>query len=113
MQRAQLAAQTTLQAAKMDSDRDTIHVQAQTQQVQVMASVRIEELKLKREIAYLELQIKKGIETDANKIKLADTAMKLRVQKELAAAQMTMGKQVVTPPTEPPGRAPNGQAYQR
>lgn len=116
MQRAQLAAQTTLQAAKMDSDRDTIHVQAQTQQVQVMASVRIEELKLKREIAYLELQIKKGIEVESNKIKLADTAMKLRVQKELAAAQMTMGgnaRQIATPPTEPPGRAPNGQAYQR
>ena len=46
------------------------------------------------------------------KAKLADTVMKLKTQKELAAASMVTGKQLVTPPTEPPGRAPNGQAYQ-
>lgn len=40
------------------------------------------------------------------KAEIGQTAAKLRMQKELSA-------QVVTPPTEPPGRAPNGQAFPR
>lgn len=40
------------------------------------------------------------------KAELAQTSAKLRVQKELAT-------QVITPPSEPPQRAPNGQAFQQ
>lgn len=116
IQRAQIAADASVQKSKMDQDRDTAYVQAETQRTNTTAQLRIEELKYKREIAYLTLQVQKGIEVDKNKIKLADTAAKLRVQKELAAAQLMAGghaKQVATPAIEPAGRAPNGQAFQR
>lgn len=101
----------TLQKVKMDTDRDAIYVQAQMQRGQAEAMSRREELQIKREIAYLTLQINKGINVDDNKVKLADTAMKLRTQRELAMMN-AHAAQVAKPPTEPPGRAQNGQAYQ-
>lgn len=45
------------------------------------------------------------------KAKLADTAMKLRTQRDLAANKATT--EALAPPTEPPGKAPAGQAFQR
>jgi hypothetical protein len=42
------------------------------------------------------------------KVTLSTTAMKLKTQKELNATS-----QLMTPPTEPAGRAPNGQAFAR
>lgn len=44
------------------------------------------------------------------KVILANSAMKLKVQKELSQNALA-NRQVATPPTEPAGRAPNGQAY--
>ncbi len=112
MQRAQIAAQVSVQKSKMDTDRDRVYVQAQNQRAVVEANARREELQLKREIAYLELQIRRGINVDTNKTKLADTAMRLRTQKELAVASIMAARQVTTPAIEPPGRAPNGEAFQ-
>lgn len=114
IQRAEIAAQATIQRAKMDTDRDMVYTQAENQRAVVSANFRVEELRLKREIAMIELQIKRGIATDENKTKLADTVLKLRTQKELAAASlMATPKQVAIPAIEPPGRAPAGQAFQR
>lgn len=52
-----------------------------------------------------------------NKIKasLAETSMKLTTQKELSLASLSAGihKEAVKPPTEPKGRAPKGQAFQK
>lgn len=111
--------QTEQMRIKSDTDRDTVFVQANMRRDQISAQSRIEELRLKREIAYLEAQLKKGINLDTNKVKLAETAAKLRTQKELAFAAMSSdlhkhhNPQVATPATEPPGRAPAGQAFQR
>lgn len=43
--------------------------------------------------------------------RLADTAMRTRAQKELSLVGAS--RQALTPPTEPAGRAPAGQAFQR
>ena len=42
------------------------------------------------------------------KARLSETAVKINLEREL-----TTGGQILTPPVEPMGRAPNGQAYQR
>jgi hypothetical protein len=42
------------------------------------------------------------------KTKLSDTVMKLNTQKQLSGVKSV---QAITPPTEPAGRAPNGEAY--
>lgn len=48
------------------------------------------------------------------KARLTETILKLDTQKELSNIRgQTSARQVLTPPTEPAGRAPNGQAFQR
>lgn len=114
MQRAQIAANVTMQKAQMDTDRDTIYTQSMMRRDQTNAEMRRAELSIKREIAYLTLQINKGINVDNNKTSLASTVMKLQTQKQLSYAAMQNGKaqQVATPPTEPAGKAAPGHAYE-
>ena len=119
LKKTEINAQLQEKKIMVDTDRDRVYVEAQTRRDQVDAVSRVEELRIKREIAYLTLQIQKGINVDNNKVKLADTAMRLRVQKELAlgSAAVDLHKhnnpQVATPATEPPGRAQPGQAFQQ
>jgi hypothetical protein len=58
------------------------------------------------------LSAKSGMNLDQIKAKLADTTMKLATQTKLAARSKP-APQVATPPTEPAGRAPDGQSFQR
>lgn len=112
MQREQLRSKVILQRARMDTDRDTAYTNALTRRDQMTAVSRREELIIKREIAYLQAQVSRGINVDTNKVKLAESAMKLRAMQDMAAIN---GKatQTVTPPVEPAGRAPDGQAFQK
>ena len=52
----------------------------------------------------------RNMSIDSIKAALASDTMKLQTQKELSVVK---GPQVTTPPTEPAGRAPNGQAFPR
>jgi hypothetical protein len=107
---AQFAA--SVEKMRMDSDRDTIYTQAQTQRDQTNAQAKMIELQLKREIAMLQYATQEKISLDKAKTQLAEAAMKLQVQKELAGAD-GKGPQVVTPMVEPAGRAPDGEAFQK
>ena len=53
---------------------------------------------------------KKSITLDELKAMLAKTAMQLTTQKQLSAA--SLAQKAATPPTEPAGKAPKGQAFQ-
>lgn len=110
VEKAKLMAQTTLQKAKMDTDRDSVYASIEARRDQVNFAARIEELKLKREIAMYEGQIKRGMGVEEAKVRLAETAAKLTAQKQLAVMN-ARSAQIATPPTEPPGRAQNGKAY--
>jgi len=68
-------------------------------------------MQLRVRLAELDYATQERISLQDAKTKLADTTMKLTVQKELAGMDGT-GPQVATPPTEPAGRAPDGEAYQ-
>lgn len=109
---AQARDQVTLHKSKMDTDRDTAYTQALERRDATLAASRREELAIKREIAYLTLQINKGISVDVNKTKLADTVMKLNTTKQLAMIGARAAS-LPAPPVEPPGRAPAGQSFQR
>ena len=82
---------------------------------QVMAEAdRAHEREMKQidlQIQMMKLANERNISLDSIKAMLASDSMKLKTQKELAANRPA--PQVATPPTEPPGRAPAGQAYQR
>lgn len=131
IQTATIAAQARVQVANItagvqqkrieaDTDRDSVFAQAEAQRTQADAEARQRETDQKLQLAYLDYANRHQLSLDQVKAKLADTAMKLQAQKELSA--MTLGTelhkhhnpspQALPPPTEPAGRAANGQAWQ-
>jgi hypothetical protein len=56
------------------------------------------------------LSLEERVALNDAKVTLAGITMKLRTQQTLSAMK---GPQVITPPTEPAGKAPAGQAYQQ
>ena len=104
---------------KLDVDRDTIYAQTQRESAQADYQHAMEKLKLERELAIMQYANKNQLNLDAIKAKLEDSAMKLRTQKELAAAAMSIdvhkhnvpqGSRPTAPAVQVPGRAPNGRA---
>lgn len=108
---------------KMDTDRDTVYVQAQTEKIRTDYDGKMKEIAAKKEIMAMEVAANQQITTEQAKVKLADTAMKLKVQKELAAADLSVGlhkdsqknklskSSTMPSPTETPGRAKKGKAF--
>lgn len=107
MEIEQLRQQTAQLRIKMDTDRDNVYVQTQLQNAQTIYAGKLQELQLKKDIAISEFAMQQQLSIDQAKTKLADTAMKLKVQKELAAidAKVQMKKDALKPPVQAPGRA--------
>lgn len=119
MQKAQMDNQTEQMRIKRDTDRDTVFVQAETERTRNEFMSRREELMVRRELELLKYATQQKMTLEQVKADLASTAMKLRTQKELAVGQARIDlhkhntPQVATPAVEVPGRAPNGEAFQR
>lgn len=130
IQAATIASQASTARMQADTDRDLAYQQALNERAQIAQQADNERLALEREIANLNYQTKlmefasrEKLSLEAAKTKLAETAMKLNVQKELSADALrvdvhkhanTVGKmpsQAITPAVEPAGRAPDGQAF--
>jgi hypothetical protein len=110
-QRLQIETSSDMQMAQMDTDRDTVYQQTMLNRDQTNAQIRLEELKLKRELALLDYANKHNITLEQIKAKLAGDAMKLRVQRELSLGGRAAA-QVATPVVEPPGRARDGHSFE-
>lgn len=116
---AQLENQTQQIRIKTDTDRDTAFVNANAMRDRTNAEMQMQELSIKRELAMLDYANKREITLEQVKAKLAETSLKLQTQKELSAASMGIdlhkhrnpSPQVITPPTEPAGKAPKGEAF--
>lgn len=110
--KADLQAQVDQVRIQRDTDRDTVYVQAETERTRAENETKMVELSLKREIEMLKYATQRQISVESAKVELAKATMELRTQKELAGVD-GRGPQVVRPANEPPGRAPNGEAFQR
>jgi hypothetical protein len=106
--------------SQADTDRDTLYANAEAQRSAVTADVRYKELELKLQLAQLDYANKHSLKLEEVKAKLAETAMKLNVQKQLSEEAMSADlhkhrnpSPAITPPTEPAGRAADGQAFAR
>lgn len=119
---AQMLAETSRLKTKLDTDRDTVYVRAEMDRTTKEHEGRMEELRLKRELAIMEHSLKTQINTDQIKQKLADKAMTLKAQKELAAQELTAdlhkhhtpsAESLLKPPAQAPGKASNGKAFQQ
>lgn len=112
---AQLREQTAQLKIKMDTDRDTVYVQTQLKNAQTIYQGKLEELRLKRELAISQFAMDHQLSIDQAKTKLADSAMKLKMQKELAhldaqvqlktKAAKDVERSTMKPPVQVPGRA--------
>lgn len=100
----ELDAETSRMRIKSETDRDTVFVQSQANRDAATFEQRIRELEVRRELAIMNYANQHNINVENVKAKLADSAMRLRTQRELSA-------QVARPAVEPAGRAPNGQAF--
>lgn len=80
------------------------------QRDEVEQKLKLAELQLKQQNAAADHANKKGISLDKAKTVLATTGMKLNLQKELSNGK---GGEVITPPIEPPQRAPDGQSFEQ
>ena len=64
------------------------------------------------QIQMLKMANDRNISLESIKAALASDTMKLKTQKELSSLNR-VAKQVAMPPTEPAGKAPAGESYQR
>jgi hypothetical protein len=87
--------------------QDNVYQQVMLDRDKSTAQSRLQELVTKRELAMLDYSNKHGIALNDVKARLAETAMRLKVQKQLAGLA-----QVTAPPTEPPQHAADGHAFE-
>jgi hypothetical protein len=106
-QQNQLAAQRN----QNDIDRDTAYQNSLNERGAATDALALETLRLKVRLAELEYATQERISLQEAKVKLATKTMELQTQRDLAGKD-GLGPEVATPPTEPPGRAPDGAAYQ-
>lgn len=111
VQAAEIRAQVDLQRAQLDRDRDTVYVQAETQRTEIERQTRLQELEAKTRLELLKYANQRQLSIEQVKAELAQTAMKLNAQRQMAAEDRA--GEVLTPPNEPPGRAPAGQSWEK
>jgi len=104
---------------RVDTDRDTLHIQTQADRTQATYEAQAARMELERELAdlkyrqsLLEYANRKSIALDQAKVELSKTAMTLRVQQDMAADD-GKAEEVAEPIVEPKGRAPDGEAFQK
>jgi len=110
VQAAEIRAQVDMQKAKLDTDRDTAYVQAETERTQKEFEVRMAELEAKTRLEMLKYANQHKIKLMEVKAQMAETAMKVQAQRELSAEDRA--GEVLKPPSEPKGRAENGDSYE-
>ena len=130
VQVAEMQNQTNQMRVQRDTDRDSVYVALESQRTQITAASKQAELELRRELAIMEYANRNSVTLDKIKAQLAIESSRHDLQRELAAmptpdevAATVRGEniasnprtpaQVATPAVEPPGRAPDGQAFAR
>lgn len=106
---------------KNDLDRDKAYVDAERERSQAAADADERKLQAQIQLETLKYANQQGVALMEVKAQMAQTSAKLQVQKELSAASLAVDvhkhhaasadSQVITPPTEPAGKAANGQAF--
>lgn len=110
MQRTQIEAQVDMADIQARKDRDTEYVQAETARTQAEHEARMEELRLKLQLAQLDYAAKHQTTLEDVKAKLAMKAADINLTRELVQHK-ARADQLPKPPVEPPGRAPAGQSF--
>lgn len=114
MKQESLAAEIQL---KQDSLVAEMHLRSEEAQLQRDHEIMLSKMKYDMEMMQFAEAQKLSLETV--KSQLASTALKLKTQKELSRESMALEErkhqttEIMTPPVEPMGRAPDGEAFAR
>lgn len=117
---AKLRAQAELEKVKIvqASDKEELNLKANEMQSEFALKLKMQQAEhehqekienMKLQVKMMELSQAQNISLEEIKAQLAGTTLKLQVQKELSA----MDREVITPPTEPEGRAQNGRSFEQ
>lgn len=112
MEEQKILAGGQIEKAKIDAtalQKDKEMAQ-EAQRDEIEQKLKLAELQLKQQDAAAANVNKKDISLDKAKTTLATTSMKLNLQKELSSGK---GGEVITPPVEPPQRAPDGRSFEQ
>lgn len=109
---AKIKTEAQMEKIRTDVDRDALYADGVRERNQMTYEQRKAELELKRELALLQYAHDQQMKLEDVKAKLADTSMKLSVQKELSAAEKEVPT-TITPPSEPEGRAEPGRSFEQ
>ena len=117
-----------------DTDRDNVYVQSETSRDQANHEYDMQKLYVERELEMMKYANAQKVSLDSIKAQLAQTSMKLNTQTQLSEqalqvdaakhattvkadlhkhATQLLSDQVMAPPTEPVGKAPAGQGFER
>ena len=109
---ANIRAQAQLQVAQLNQESDMAELQLKQQMAEAERAHEKEMKQADLQIQMLKMANDRNISLESIKAALASDTMKLKTQKELSSLNR-VAKQVATPPTEPVGKAPTGESYQR
>ena len=122
IEREQVKAGVEKERIAKDTDRDVVFTQEQNERTRLDHELRMREqdrkdaeLDQRERLALLDYANRTKDTLENVKAKLADSAMKIAAQKQLAAMTANgagPSQEASTPPTEPPGRAETGEAWQ-
>lgn len=112
MQKAQLVQQSDMAELQLKEKIETSSLVLKHKMMEEQHAHDLQIKEMEMQIKMMELAQAQQISLDSIKAALASDTMKLKTQKELSLLGHQMS-QVATPPTEPAGRAPDGEAYQR
>lgn len=113
LQISQSKLQVESQKIKSDQDRDAVFAQGVTNRDQMAYQADMAKLQLQKDLAMLQYANQHQLTLENIKAKLADSAMRLRTEKELASLDATEKNQAISPPVEVPGKAPAGHSFQQ
>ena len=109
---AQMQYQAAVEKMRLDTDRDTVYVQAQMGRDQANAQARAQELSIKHQLALLEYANREKVSLEKVKADLAREAMRIQSVERLAQIKAPSDA-LPKPPIEPPGQAPAGESWQK
>lgn len=101
-----------LKKAEMVNQADMAEIQAKAAEAKLQREHEMALARMQHDAEIVKLSAASGLGIDKIKADLARDVIKIRAQKDMQRAGHR-AKQMLTPPTEPAGRAPPGQAFER
>ena len=112
LQIAQMRIQGDLEKEKMRIQAAEQEDMRKAQQAEREWGYRLQIEQMKKEMAIMELAQSSQMSIEKIKADLAKDSAKINLQRELSTSGNGKAEQVITPPSEPPQRAPDGRAFQ-